>query len=301
MTKGLVFDFKRYSMHDGPGLRTTVFLKGCPLSCWWCHNPESQSSLPEVMVRPDRCIGCGECAKACPREALSFGAYGIITDMARCDRCGRCAEVCPTEARQLVGREMTVAEVMAEVERDRIFYDRSGGGMTVSGGEPLMQPEFLLELLKEAGRVDIHRAVDTTGFTQTSLLLDVAKETDLFLYDLKHMDPEKHKLYTGVSNELILHNLRALAESGATVNIRIPVIPGINDDAENLEKTGDFLASLPGGPTVNVLPYHKAGLEKFRRLGLEYRLAGTEEPSKEAVEAIRRRLASFGLTVKIGG
>lgn len=301
MTKGLVFDLKRYSIHDGPGLRTTVFLKGCPLSCWWCHNPESQSSLPEIMVRPERCIGCGDCVRACPQKALDFGAFGIVTDMNLCDRCGVCADVCPTEARQLVGREMTVAAVMDEVERDRLFYDRSGGGMTVSGGEPLMQPQFLLELLAEAGRVEIHRAVDTTGFAQTSLLLDVAEKTDLFLYDLKHMDPEKHKLYTGVSNELILHNLRALAEAGAKINVRMPVIPGVNDDAENLEKAGAFIASLPGGPTVNILAYHKAGVEKFRRLGLEYRLAETEEPDNAEMTSVKNRLMSFGLTVQIGG
>ncbi|QTX32094.1 glycyl-radical enzyme activating protein [Aminithiophilus ramosus] len=301
MTKGLVFDFKRYSIHDGPGLRTTVFLKGCPLSCWWCHNPESQSSLAEIMVRPERCIGCGECVKACPKGALAFGAYGILTDMALCNRCGTCTDVCPTEARRLVGREMSVAEVMDEVERDRLFYDRSGGGMTVSGGEPLMQPRFLLDLLREAGRVEIHRAVDTTGFAQTSLLLDVAAETDLFLYDLKHMDPEKHRLYTGVSNELILHNLRTLAESGAALNVRMPVIPGVNDDAANIEASGAFLAALPGAPSVNVLPYHKSGLEKFRRLGLEYRLAETEEPSPEAMASVRDRLLSFGLSVRVGG
>lgn len=301
MAKGLVFDFKRYSIHDGPGLRTTVFLKGCPLSCWWCHNPESQSSLPEIMVRPERCIGCGACVEACPKGALAFGAYGIVTDMALCDRCGICADVCPTEARQLVGQEMSVAEVMAEVERDRLFYDQSGGGMTVSGGEPLMQPQFLLELLREAGRVDIHRALDTTGFAQTSLLLKVAQETDLFLYDLKQMDPESHRLYTGVSNELILHNLRALAEAGAAINVRIPLIPGVNDDVANLEATGAFLAALPGNLSVNVLPYHKTGLEKFRRMGIEYRMAETEEPSPEAVESARNRLLSFGLAVNTGG
>ena len=164
-----------------------------------------------------------------------------------------------------------------------------------------MQPQFLLELLREAGRVDIHRALDTTGFAQTSLLLKVAQETDLFLYDLKQMDPESHRLYTGVSNELILHNLRALAEAGAAINVRIPLIPGVNDDVANLEATGAFLAALPGNLSVNVLPYHKTGLEKFRRMGIEYRMAETEEPSPEAVESARNRLLSFGLAVNPGG
>lgn len=301
MKTGLVFDIKKYSIHDGPGIRTTVFLKGCPLSCWWCHNPESQSSLPAIFYRPERCIGCGICIESCPRQALELTRTGVKTDLSKCTACGICADRCPSGARELVGTEMTVEEVVAEIKKDLLFYDQSGGGVTFSGGEPLLQPEFLIALLQECGKFEFHRAVDTSGFAPLSVLLEVARYTDLFLYDVKMMDSEKHKKYTGVGNELILSNLRALAESGAAINVRIPIIPGINDDDENIEQTGLFVASLPNVCRVNILPYHSAGRSKYEKWGREYLLPEVMPPTENAMQHIAKTLSQYGLDVKIGG
>jgi pyruvate formate lyase activating enzyme len=301
MKSGIVFDFKKYSIHDGPGIRTTVFLKGCPLSCWWCHNPESISPEPAVLYRRERCIGCGACVRACPNKAILPTTEGFFADPALCDGNGACAAACPSMARELVGRVMTSAEVLAVIRKDIPFYDESGGGATFSGGEPLLQPEFLWEMLAGCRDLDIHTAVDTTGFAQTSVLLETARWTDLFLYDVKHMDPEKHKLYTGVDNTLILENLKALTDSGAKVAIRIPLIPGVNDDEENIERTGRFVASLKGIVSVHVLPYHAAARNKYAKWGKTYRLPDTLPPSAEEQDAAARNLKSFGLNVLIGG
>lgn len=301
MKSGIVFDFKKYSIHDGPGIRTTVFLKGCPLSCWWCHNPESIPVEPEVLYRPERCIGCGACLKACPTKAVSATPEGFFADPALCSGNGACADVCPSMAREKVGRLMTSREVLDVIRKDIPFYDESGGGATFSGGEPLLQPEFLWELLKGCRKMGVRTAVDTTGFAQASILLETASRTDLFLYDLKHMDPEKHKTYTGVDNTLILENLRKLTESGAKVAIRIPLIPGINDDAENIERTGSFVSGLKNIVSVHVLPYHAAARNKYAKWGKSYRLPDTLPPSAEEQQAAAESLKSFGLNVLIGG
>jgi pyruvate formate lyase activating enzyme len=301
MKSGIVFDFKKYSIHDGPGIRTTVFLKGCPLSCWWCHNPESISPQPAVLYRPERCIGCGACLKACQNGAITATPEGFFADPSRCTGCGACADACPSTARERVGRLMTSGEVLAVIRKDIPFYDESGGGATFSGGEPLLQPEFLWELLEGCRKLQIHTAVDTTGFAQTSVLLETARLTDLFLYDIKHMDPEKHKFYTGVDNTLILENLKALTDSGARVAIRIPLIPGINDDEENLRQTGRFVSALKGVVSVHLLPYHAAARNKYAKWKIAYRLPDTLPPSAEAQEAAANSLKSFGLNVLIGG
>ena len=301
MKSGIVFDFKKYSIHDGPGIRTTVFLKGCPLSCWWCHNPESISVEPAVLYRPERCIGCGACLKACPTKAISATPEGFFADPALCNGNGACADVCPSMAREKVGRLMTSREVLDVIRKDIPFYDESGGGATFSGGEPLLQPEFLWGLLKGCRKMGVRTAVDTTGFAQASILLETASRTDLFLYDLKHMDPEKHKTYTGVDNTLILENLRKLTESGAKVAIRIPLIPGINDDAENIERTGSFVSGLKNIVSVHVLPYHAAARNKYAKWGKSYRLPDTLPPSAEEQQAAAESLKSFGLNVLIGG
>jgi pyruvate formate lyase activating enzyme len=226
LTSGLIFDIKKYSIHDGPGIRTTLFLKGCPLACAWCHNPESQSSKPEMIFREQRCIRCGVCLTACPRRAITWNGDGPLTDWAACQPCDACVTACYAEARERIGREMTVAQALAEIERDRAFYDESGGGVTFSGGEPLMQSDFLAALLHACKAQDLHTAVDTCGFAAWETLDKVRGEVDLFLYDLKLMDDARHRAFTGVSNAPILANLQALSRLGHNLLIRIPLVPG---------------------------------------------------------------------------
>ena len=301
--KGVIFDIKKYAIHDGPGIRTTVFFKGCPLNCWWCHNPEGLAMSAQVIYRRDRCIGCGECINICPEGALTFSpsGVGVITDQSKCTHCGICADTCPAEAREFIGKVVSVDEVVGEIKKDILFYDESGGGVTFSGGEPLMQPHFLLGLLDACGKLEIHRTVDTSGYADAELLLRIAEKTDLFLYDLKHMDSEKHKEYTGVPNEQILSNLDLLAKHGEKINIRIPIIPGINSDDENIDLAGYFISSLPGVQSINILLYHSAAEGKYRKLGIEYRLGKILPPSEDEMEAVAKRLEKFGFHVKIGG
>ncbi|MGE5652919.1 MAG: glycyl-radical enzyme activating protein [Bacillota bacterium] len=291
--RGMVFDIKHYALHDGPGIRTTVFLKGCPLSCWWCHNPESQSSAAGLMLHPERCIACGRCREVCPN--------GAIHGESQCVRCGACVLACPAEARQMVGRTMTVDDVMSEIRKDSAFYDESRGGATFSGGEPLSQPGFLMDLLEHCRTEEIHTVVDTAGFASRSTILAVARLTDLFLYDLKHMDSICHERLTGVPNAQILDNLRCLADIGARFSIRMPIIPGINDDEANLDATGHFITSLAGTKEIDILPYHASASEKYRRLGLYYRLSEVNPPSDTRMQQIAAFLRSYGLSVRVGG
>jgi len=289
----------KYSVHDGPGIRTTVFLKGCPLSCHWCHNPESQLPGPRVMFYPERCIGCGDCAGVCPNGALlplaGAGENHPAAGLDNCTGCGRCAAVCHAGAREMAGREMTAAEVVREIERDVVFYDQSGGGVTFSGGEPLMQPDFLMALLAGCRDREIHTAVDTCGFAPREQLLEISKLTDLFLYDLKMMNDRRHRQYTGVSNRVILDNLLELAFCHDNIVIRIPVIPGVNDDDDNINETGRFISTLPGVRSVHLLPYHRAGAEKYRRLGQTYTLPDLRPPDNEKIKTIADRLYSTGV------
>ncbi len=278
-----------------------MFFKGCPLSCWWCHNPESISREPHVSLRQNRCIRCGACIEICPNHAIAFSDGVAATDPSLCGLCLKCAQACCADAREIVGRSVTVDEVMAEIKKDIVFYDESGGGVTFSGGEPLMQPAFLLGLLEACGQLGIHRAVDTSGYAGREILLKVAEKTDLFLYDLKHMDPEIHKTYTGVGNEVILENLRRLAASGATICVRLPLIPGVNDDRSNVENTGAFLARLNHVDRVDILPYHEAMRGKYQRFGWVYRLGELPPPAPLHLQGIAALLASFGLRVIIGG
>lgn len=298
---GLVFDIKKFSIHDGPGIRTTVFLKGCPLSCAWCHNPESQAARAEVYYRRERCILCGECLETCPQGAISRSPAAMETDLEVCTRCGTCGATCPAEAREIVGQKMGVEAVMAEIEKDRLFYDQSRGGATFSGGEPLMQPSFLLGLLEACGSRGVHRAVDTCGFVRSNLLQTVADSCDLFLFDLKHMDSESHRRLTGVPNELIHENLRMLVEIGKEVWLRFPVIGGCNDDDWNVRETARFARSLEGVERVHLLEFHTATREKHRRFRVPYRMEGLGPVSEKRMIEIREIFGEMGLATNVGG
>jgi pyruvate formate lyase activating enzyme len=300
MQTGPVFNIQKYSIHDGPGIRTTVFLKGCPLCCSWCHNPEGQSPERELLTVETRCIACGECRRACRFAESVEGDGPLPPNVEECLLCGECVAACPTDARQIVGREMSVPEVMAEIVQDGVFYDDSSGGVTFSGGEPLMQPEFLKALLQACRGRGIHTAVDTCGFACTDRLLEVAQLTDLILFDLKLMDDAKHRRYTGVSNAPIFANLRALDQVHDNIWVRVPLVPGINDDEDNLNAVARFAASIGGVTQVSLLPYHKTAGQKFRRLGRVFPLEGVEAPSAEQVDLAVNRFRSVGLTVMAG-
>ncbi len=299
--RGTIFDIKRFSIHDGPGIRTTVFFKGCPLSCFWCHNPESQSLQPEIQYFESRCILSGDCADACPNDAIRLLGENRLWERARCELCGDCVEACSSDAIQLVGKSVSLDEVVTEIEKDVIYYDQSGGGVTFSGGEPLRQGKFLAALLQRCKEHEIHTAVDTSGFAAWKHFERILPYTDLFLYDLKLMDDEKHRRFTGVSNRLILKNLQKLTETGARVTIRIPLIPGFNDDEKNLEETMAFLASLEKIRFVDLLPYHNIARDKYQRMGHEYALEAVETPSDERMQALAAKFEQAGFRVKIGG
>ncbi|MBW2611913.1 MAG: glycyl-radical enzyme activating protein [Deltaproteobacteria bacterium] len=301
MQTGIIFDIKRYAIHDGPGIRTTVFLKGCPLECPWCHNPEGIDKDPRVVYRKNICIVCRACIEACPGQALSLTPDGVHTDSARCRHCGACVDACPSGARERVGTIETVQSLFDIIKKDVAFYETSGGGVTFSGGEPLVQADFLLEILQICGREDIHRALDTTGYTDTDTLMRVARHTDLFLFDLKFMDAAKHRHYTGVSNEQILKNLEKLAHHGSRIIIRIPLIPGINDDKDNIENTATFLQHLPQLEMVHILPYHDFQKNKYAKFSMKYNAGDIEPPSSGRIEEIKARLTDIGLRVAVGG
>ncbi len=302
MKQGLIFDIKSYAINDGPGIRIAIYLKGCPLACEWCHNPEGISPHVQKMFTYSKCIACGGCVDACPENACKLTPEGIVTDPDLCKLCGKCAEVCPSGATEMSGKKASVEDIMKRIRKEIVFFDHSKGGVTFSGGEPLMQPDYLIELLDACGEEGIHRAVDTSGFAKTEILLNVAKRTDLFLYDLKMLDPEKHKKHTGVSNEKILENLRILSETGARINIRYPMIKGVNADEKEIREMADFISSLAGEKKeVSILPFHRLAEMKHRKLGNHYELSGMSEPSLEERTRAIEIFEGFGLKASIGG
>jgi len=289
--RGLVFSIQRYSTEDGPGIRTTVFMKGCPLRCLWCHNPEGQELYPQIAFNDSRCIGCKACVDACPQGAITFTADGPRTDRGKCQNCGKCAEVCPTGARELIGKYMTAEEAFSEVERDILFYRNSGGGVTVGGGEPTMQPRFLVEFLKKCHEKGIHTTLDTSGYVNWRKNEEILKHVDLVLYDIKHIDPAKHADYTGVSNELILEN---------AIIVRIPIISGYTDGEENIRYIMEFVSILKSVATVDLLPFHRLGEPKYKKLDRNYEFEGTQPPTDEYMQKLKQLVESFGLQARVG-
>lgn len=300
----LLFDIKRYALHDGPGIRTTLFLKGCPLRCIWCHNPESWSPGRQRLYKAVKCIGCASCVEACPQGALELTPDGIRPTERPCIACGSCAEACPALAMEICGREWPMDELMAEVEKERGVMTDSGGGVTLSGGEPLMQPSYTLELLEELGRRGFHRAVDTTLFAAPEVVRSVAAACELFLVDLKTMDSATHRRFTGVPNEPILENLRLVASLGKPYWIRIPLITEVNATEENMATTATFLRSLDCQPEeVDLLPYHDIGKGKHERMGTVYNPSdlSLSSPDEATLSRCAALLADAGFTVKMGG
>lgn len=296
--RGLVFDIQRFALHDGPGIRTTVFLKGCPLRCPWCHNPEGRAALPELRFDPAHCLHCGACVPACPRggHRLEHGSHRFDRDL--CRVCGLCAAACPTGALEICGASRSVGEVLEVVLRDRHYYRDSGGGLTLSGGEPLLQPEFAAALLAAARREGLHTAVETSGTAPWDRWGALREVTDLFLYDLKEMDPGRHQRVIGSPLALVLDNLARLASSGATVVVRLPLVPGYNAREDHLRRAAEMIAALPGQPAVDLLPYHRLGEAKRQTLGLPSN--GQAQPPADAdVAGWLELLARYGVTARV--
>jgi pyruvate formate lyase activating enzyme len=291
METGRIFNIQRFSIHDGPGIRTTVFLKGCPARCLWCHNPESLSPWPELLLFPERCVDCGTCVRTCPHG----------TDPAACIACGNCADACPAGARQLAGRTVSVADVMREVEADRVFFDQSGGGLTLSGGEPLAQFRFAHALLVAARAAGLSTALDTCGGGSTEALLALAPLVDTFLYDLKIADQARHRRYTGLPLEPILANLEALGARHTNIWLRVPIVPGFTDDEDCLAVTAKLAARNPGVRRVHLLPYHRTAAAKFDRLGRPYALAAVMPPDAARLRDLAAIFERYDVDTTIGG
>jgi pyruvate formate lyase activating enzyme len=306
--RGLVFNIQRFSIHDGPGIRTTVFFKGCPLHCFWCHNPEGLQARAEVQFSPERCLGCRACAAVCAHGGHEFRDGLHLVHRENCQQCGRCADACCSDALELIGRSMTIDEIVAEVLRDRVFYDDSGGGVTLSGGEPLSQPEFALELLRRCRQEDIGTAVETCGHCRWEELAAILPLTDLVMMDLKHMDADQHRVAVGVSNRLILSNARRLMETDKCVTFRVPVIPTVNDTPEALGAIVAFVHELAvvrqtaaaGGPPpdLELLGFHRLASAKYRNLGMDDRAAALSPPSQDKIAELARLAASHGIAVR---
>jgi pyruvate formate lyase activating enzyme len=297
---GIIFDIQRFSVHDGPGIRTLVFFKGCPLACLWCSNPESQRFDPELLFDPAKCVACGGCVEACPHGTVRLDGECLQYDRERCIVCGRCVEVCYAEARTVAGRQVTADEVVGEILKDAPFFANSGGGVTLGGGEPLAQPDFARQVLALSRRHGVHTAIETCGHVPWGLLESILPWTDLFLYDLKHVDAETHRAQTGGDIALILSNLERLVSAGAPAIVRVPVIPGFNDTAEDIRAIARHVARL-GIAELHLLPYHRLGQNKYLLAGRRYEFAGGDPAGDGTMNSLRDVAADLGLSVTIGG
>lgn len=297
--KGLIFNIQRYSIHDGPGIRTLVFMKGCPLRCVWCDNPESHEKYPEVIVYPDKCISCGKCLESCPVGAVT---EENLLNRELCTGCGKCVDICPAGARKLIGKYLEVKEVLKEVKKDSAFYKNSGGGIAVGGGEPGLQAVFLEEFFKECRALGIDIVLETCGYCKFEDLRRILKFVSLIYYDIKLMDEKEHQKFTGVSNQLILENARKISsELKIPMIVRIPIVPGLNDSEENIKATAEFVTTLDSVKEIQLLPYHALGAYKYGQLGREYTLSEVKPPSEEEMQRLKRIIESYSVECRVGG
>lgn len=298
--EGVIFDIQRYSISDGPGIRTTVFFKGCPLKCIWCANPESHNSHPQLFYFDSLCVRCYRCIEVCSTGASTITANGSIhVNRKVCKACGQCTKVCHTEARTISGKTMNIEEVLEIVKKDSLFYRNSGGGITASGGEPTYQPDFLQEFFKRCQENWFHTCLDTCGYVQWDVFESILEYTDLVLFDIKHMDQVKHRELTGVNSDLILKNATKIVQKGKPIIMRLPLIPGYNNSKENVKAVGEFMNQL-GLRRVDILPYHQLGKRKYESLGKKYILRDVKSYKEEQVDLIIRELESYDLDVSIG-
>lgn len=300
MRSAVITNIQGFSIHDGPGIRTVVFFKGCPLSCQWCSNPECVSGKPQIGFIQSLCAHCGKCLEACANGAIRSTEGDHRIDYSRCKSCGRCKDLCYQGALVRYGESMTVAEVWDAVRRDKMFYDESGGGVTVSGGEPLLQPGFVRELFELSRQERVDTCIETCGFAEPEAILEILPVTDHFLFDLKHMDPEVHRNCTGQSNDKILRNAELLIERKADIMFRQPVVPGVNDSRSNIEATAGFLTSLAGGVArLQLMPFHRMGQSKYKALDMLYTMDGLGAADDEHAEAVRKAYVQYGIDCTI--
>lgn len=297
--EGVLFNIQRYSLHDGPGIRTIPFFKGCPLSCKWCSNPESQRPTPELIFKKSDCIRCGKCIEACKQQALSV-SNAFFIDRERCIQCGKCTQVCPTQALEMKGKRMTVADVMRELQKEENLYRRSGGGITLSGGEPLAQPDFARELLKACKEKGWHTAMETTGFTTPEVIAEVFPYVDLALTDIKAINPAVHLANTEIENSQILENLLRISFLTKTI-VRIPVIPGVNDNPEEIHNIAEFARLMFNVDTLHLLPYHSFGENKYGLLGRIYPMGEADSIAESKMKLLKSEVESSGFHCHIGG
>ena len=299
---GFVSTVQKYSTKDGPGIRNTVFLKGCPLGCLWCSNPELIRPLPDLLYTQEKCVQCGTCIEICPHQALFFGADGFIqVDRLKCAGCGDCVAACPESALELVGKYMTVDELVTELLKDKVFYQTSHGGVTFSGGEPLWQAGFVARVAKRMKEEGIPTALDTAGDVSWCRFEEVLPYIDLVLYDIKAADHELHRQLTGRENDLIVMNAKLLAERNVPMHVRLVLVPGLNDSLDEIKARMDIVAELSSVQQVDLLPYHRYGVGKYARLGLDYPLADLPEYEEDQLDEIEALVKSYGIETTIGG